>query len=47
MYHLDQSIKDVGFKKVIIASADTDLFHTSFLSFQPKNLLGLKRYVSY
>lgn len=47
MYHLDQSIKDVDFKKVIIASADTDLFHMSYLSFQPKNLLWLKRYVSY
>ena len=47
MYHLNQSIKDVGFEKVIIASADTDLFHMSYLSFQLKNLLWLKRYVSY
>ena len=26
MYHLNQSIKDQGFEKVIIASADTEVF---------------------
>lgn len=31
----------------MIASADTDLFYMNYLSFQPKNLLWLKRYVSY
>ena len=42
MYHLNQSIKDQGFEKVIIASADTDVFICAVYHFNRWIYSGLK-----
>ena len=41
-YHLNQSIKDEGFEKVIIASADTDVFICAVYHFNRWIYSGLK-----
>ena len=42
MYHLNQSIKDEGFEKVIIAFADTDIFICAIYRFNCWIYSGLK-----
>ena len=42
MYHLNLSIKDEGFEKVIIASADTDVFICTSYHFNHWIYSGLK-----
>ena len=42
MYHLNQSIKDEGFDKAIIVSADTDAFICAIYHFNQLIYCGLK-----